>query len=553
MMKKGSFELVCSILFGAALFSIPSSADAFGFHGMYAGGASEYCDECNSGHVGFGGPGLLGGGLPGLPGGGLMDSEYGRRAVPASAYFANNYPEYLYGAPDIYAGFDEYDGEVDFVSPVISKTPFHYNYYNDQYNYSPYYGKHWEKNWYITQHVGYRSDSPAGAGVPSASGSINYGDASLGSVSLTNGQIENAGTAYGVSTSLTDGISVNSAAASGGNAGNYKACDCEEGYHGRFIYNFESFCDDDPPCYLLRPIANLFRAACGCCVPDSAFNGSNDCLSGGCCRAYSGHGGYGGFNCAGYRSGGCGTIADPFADDFGGYAVGSDFGGGIYVDAMGYDGGVFVDGNGCTSCSGETWTDLGEEQVVSESSAQTSSGDSGSETISTDEKSENSKADEKAEVKADENGNDSAAQTEEPASSETKPAAETPVAPVPETQPGPAADEDDAFQGIFDPVSTQNQPGSTPTSGSIRMKVPENAVVIINGYRTKLTGDNRTFMANDLIPGQVYTFEIRVLVEKDGQILSGVKETELRAGSTAEVAFKSRDLEVEKELTYAFK
>ena len=84
------------------------------------------------------------------------------------------------------------------------------------------------------------------------------------------------------------------------------------------------------------------------------------------------------------------------------------------------------------------------------------------------------------------------------------------------------------------------------------MAVPENAVVIINGYRTKLSGTNRTFLAKNLVPGEVYSFEIKVLVEKNGNVFSGVKETELRAGESAQVAFRAADFRRDS-LTYASK
>lgn len=69
------------------------------------------------------------------------------------------------------------------------------------------------------------------------------------------------------------------------------------------------------------------------------------------------------------------------------------------------------------------------------------------------------------------------------------------------------------------------------------MNVPENSVVYINGYRTKLTGTERNFTAKNLIPGESYEFEIKVVSVEDGQLREQVKTTSLTPGNTAVLAF----------------
>ena len=159
VMKKSYLWLTCAILAALSALVLTVSVSAFWpGQGVVVSGSGD-CDACDGGAAGYcPGFGLHGPGLV-VPGAGMANSSFGRRAIPAPVYFANTYPEYLYGSPNIYAGFDEYDTDVAFVSPVISKSPFHYNYYNDQYNYSPYYGKRWDKNWYITDQVAYRADA----------------------------------------------------------------------------------------------------------------------------------------------------------------------------------------------------------------------------------------------------------------------------------------------------------------------------------------------------------------------------------------------------------
>lgn len=88
------------------------------------------------------------------------------------------------------------------------------------------------------------------------------------------------------------------------------------------------------------------------------------------------------------------------------------------------------------------------------------------------------------------------------------------------------------------PNPTTVVPGST---GVIRMTVPEDAIVYINGYQTKLTGVERSFTANNLENGEAYDFEIRVVALQEGQAMEQVKYTTLVGGKTAALAFMQYD------------
>ncbi|MBR2693924.1 MAG: TIGR03000 domain-containing protein [Thermoguttaceae bacterium] len=528
-MKKSYLWLIGVTIVALSALALSTSAVAFWpGHGVLVGNSGD-CDACDGAAAGYGlglpGPGFV------LPGGGLANSNFGRRAIPAPVYFANTYPEYLYGSPNIYAGFDEYDTDVAFVSPVVSKTPFHYDYYNDQYNYSPYYGKRWDKNWYITDQIAYRADDGGSAGALGAEAS--YGDSSARPLSLTNEKAAEPAPTETPAVPTTESAPT-PAADQHIVQTSYTVSPVDDAYRGRFIYNFESFCDDDPPCCLLRPVACLARFLFGapCCRVCGGRGGY-------CCAAYSGHGGYGGFNCPAYRRGGCGKpFVDPYAAP---YTVGAvnDCCGGIYVDSYA-EGGVFVDSNAC-GCVGEGYVQSAEEAVTDES-AETDANNG--ETVATeDENTEPQNA------------------GKEPSSDEESnliPRAEQPADPTPDADPSqpsvptPDTEDENDFRGMFDPVSTRYESNEGETVGSIRMAVPENAVVIINGYRTKLSGTDRTFLAKNLVPGEVYSFEIKVLVEKDGDVYSGVKETELRAGENTLVAFRADDFRREG-LTYASK
>jgi uncharacterized protein (TIGR03000 family) len=556
MMRKSNIGFACVALFGMITLALVPSVTAFGPGVVVTGNYGKCaecvgCPACCSG-IGLGCPHCMYG--VGFPGGGVAHGNFGRRAVPAPVYFANTYPEYLYGSPNIYAGFDEYDTDVAFVSPVVGKTPFHYDYHNDQYNHTPYYGKRWEKNWYVTDQVAYRAGG-ARSTAGTAAAANSYGNASANEFSVTD-SAKNTVPAPEATPAAVPAQNTQTDAAADADEHvsqmSYMTSPHEDAYRGRFIYNFESFCDDDPPCPLLRPIACLARALFGCgsyCVSYGTNYGSTCGLAGigYCCEAYSGHGGYGGFNCPGYRSGGCGKpFIDPFVGGYGaGYPVAGDCCGGIYVDSYSdYDGGIFVDANACTS---QDWrVDSTIEQPAADES----------ETVSTEDDSKLNDAEEVSGDETPEAPAENGASLIPQENKATEPAEPTPgsVRPtdqptIPQIQP----EDDDAFRGLFDPVSGRTKPNEGMTVGSIQMNVPENAVVIINGYRTKLTGTSRTFLAKNLVPGEVYPFEIKVLIEKDGNIFSGVKETELRAGDNAQVAFSPRDFRRETELTYASK
>ena len=70
----------------------------------------------------------------------------------------------------------------------------------------------------------------------------------------------------------------------------------------------------------------------------------------------------------------------------------------------------------------------------------------------------------------------------------------------------PAWDGDDA-EAIPTPAPNPNL-----GAGVIRMLVPEDAVVYVNGYRTKQRGEVRSFAARDLVVGEAYSFEILSLI-----------------------------------------
>ncbi|MBQ6827098.1 MAG: TIGR03000 domain-containing protein [Thermoguttaceae bacterium] len=74
-------------------------------------------------------------------------------------------------------------------------------------------------------------------------------------------------------------------------------------------------------------------------------------------------------------------------------------------------------------------------------------------------------------------------------------------------------------------------------AGVLNMLVPEDAIVYVNGYRTKQTGAVRSFAAKSLEFGETYSFEIRVVAVRDGQVFEDVQHATLTAGQETALAF----------------
>jgi uncharacterized protein (TIGR03000 family) len=93
-------------------------------------------------------------------------------------------------------------------------------------------------------------------------------------------------------------------------------------------------------------------------------------------------------------------------------------------------------------------------------------------------------------------------------------------------------------------IPQQEAPETIPTaepatlgSGVLNMLVPEDAVVYVNGYRTKQTGSVRSFAAKSLEYGETYSFEIRVVALRNGQVYEDVQHATLTAGQETALAF----------------
>lgn len=118
----------------------------------------------------------------------------------------------------------------------------------------------------------------------------------------------------------------------------------------------------------------------------------------------------------------------------------------------------------------------------------------------------------------------------------------TPIQTAEPTQNAPAIPSQTAPGPVFEQGAapeTIPTPAADPTIGSgvLQMLVPEDSVVYVNGYRTKQTGTTRSFAANNLEYGETYSFEIRVVAVRNGQLYEDVQHATLTAGESTALAF----------------
>jgi len=98
---------------------------------------------------------------------------------------------------------------------------------------------------------------------------------------------------------------------------------------------------------------------------------------------------------------------------------------------------------------------------------------------------------------------------------------------------------------------------SAPTSttqrdsrkGTLVLSVPENAKVVVNGVETRTTGSLRRYVSHGLKPGQAYRYQVKTLVEKNGEVVEESREAILRAGEVTRLAIAADQAPVQTRLT----
>jgi uncharacterized protein (TIGR03000 family) len=84
-----------------------------------------------------------------------------------------------------------------------------------------------------------------------------------------------------------------------------------------------------------------------------------------------------------------------------------------------------------------------------------------------------------------------------------------------------------------------------PADGAVLLvEVPENARLLINGKASNLTGGVRKFAANGLTDDKQYQYEVKMIVEEDGQSREQTKTVWLVSGEEHTVSFNASEATV---------
>ncbi len=96
-------------------------------------------------------------------------------------------------------------------------------------------------------------------------------------------------------------------------------------------------------------------------------------------------------------------------------------------------------------------------------------------------------------------------------------------------------------------------PGPEANSGNnyarrdavLNLRLPESAVVYVNGKKTKTPGTFRSYVSKNLQVGKNYSYQVRIELDQDGETLTRTKVVELTAGANKTFDI---DFDVEPEL-----
>lgn len=102
-----------------------------------------------------------------------------------------------------------------------------------------------------------------------------------------------------------------------------------------------------------------------------------------------------------------------------------------------------------------------------------------------------------------------------------------PIAPKPAPKPAPKKD-------------TEKKIGQTPTTATVIVTLPADAILYANGARTRLTSGERHFTTPALEAGMDYNYILTMEVIRDGRMISESREIEVQAGAEIRVDFNSK-------------
>lgn len=110
----------------------------------------------------------------------------------------------------------------------------------------------------------------------------------------------------------------------------------------------------------------------------------------------------------------------------------------------------------------------------------------------------------------------------------TGPQQAIPSQPMPESQPQ---------QGVPSGKSPEvNAPN--PDSALLRVRVPPQARILVNGQPTRSMGEHRSYVSQGLRPGRHYSYEVRAELARGEETLVETKEVRIRGGQQADLDFR---------------
>ncbi len=74
-------------------------------------------------------------------------------------------------------------------------------------------------------------------------------------------------------------------------------------------------------------------------------------------------------------------------------------------------------------------------------------------------------------------------------------------------------------------------------TAKLAVSVPQDAVVFVNRHRTTTAGTQREYASRNMEPGQVYRYEVRAQVVRDGKTVEKTKMVLMRPGDKKNIAF----------------
>jgi uncharacterized protein (TIGR03000 family) len=90
-------------------------------------------------------------------------------------------------------------------------------------------------------------------------------------------------------------------------------------------------------------------------------------------------------------------------------------------------------------------------------------------------------------------------------------------------------------------TATPDEARRASDKGVLTVQVPANAKVIVNGLETTSRGSHRRYVSHGLKSGQSYRYEVRAIVQQDGEPVELTKTAVLRAGQIAALNFDFAD------------